>query len=189
MRNFADEIKTSVSMRDICNKYGIDTNNAGFARCCFHDEKTASMKAYSGSDGFHCFGCGAHGSVIDFVMMFFGLDFPSACEKLNADFGLGLPIGRVPTLREQREAERKSKERREQLEAKRAERERLENAYHKALDKYVRLDIQKRIFEPHNSGEEFHPKYVEALRYIAQAEYFLDIAEDNLYEFNRRSNS
>lgn len=52
------------------------------------------MKIYSGQRGFHCFGCGAHGSVIDFVMLLYDISFRQAILRINADFGLGLTGGR-----------------------------------------------------------------------------------------------
>lgn len=181
--SFAREIKSAVSMIDACNRYGIEVNRAGFARCCFHDERTASMKVYSGDRGYHCFGCGANGSVIDFVMNLFGLDFREACEKLNLDFALGLPIGKVPTLREIDRARQFEKK----MNARKAEREKREKAYHDALDEYVRLDIQMRMYKPDENTEEIHPLYADALRNITKAEYLLEVAEGELYEFNRRN--
>ena len=58
------EIKKRVSCQDACREYGVDVNRAGFTRCLWHSEKTASLKIYPGDRGYHCFGCGASGSVI-----------------------------------------------------------------------------------------------------------------------------
>ena len=84
--NFADEIKQSVSMIEMLQHYGIETNRSNFCRCPFHQEKSASFKAYPGSRGFYCYGCNESGSVIDFVMKFFGLSFGDAIKKINEDF-------------------------------------------------------------------------------------------------------
>ena len=55
--------------------------------CCpFHDEKTPSFYVYD--DHFHCFGCGAHGDAISFVMQSQGLGFMEAIEQLAAAAGL-----------------------------------------------------------------------------------------------------
>lgn len=89
-----DRIKSSVSALDACSRYGIEVNRAGFARCPFHNEKTASFKAYRGNRGYHCFGCGASGDVISLVQGLFNLPFMDACAKLNDDFGLGLSVGK-----------------------------------------------------------------------------------------------
>ncbi len=57
--------------------------------CPFHKEKTPSFHVYD--DHFHCFGCGAHGSVFDFVMQTEGLSFPEAVERLAAEAGMPVP--------------------------------------------------------------------------------------------------
>ena len=93
-------------MTDICRKYGFEITRGGYILCPFHHEKTASLKLYP--KGFHCFGCGAGGSVIDFAMRYFGLDFRAAAGRLNYDFGLGLPAGRSMTYREKSGARRRS---------------------------------------------------------------------------------
>ena len=58
--------------------------------CCpFHGEKTPSFYVYE--DGYHCFGCGAHGDAISFVMQTEGRSFPEAVQALAAEAGLDLP--------------------------------------------------------------------------------------------------
>ena len=58
--------------------------------CCpFHGEKTPSFYVYD--DHFHCFGCGAHGDAIAFVMQNAGAGFPEAVEQLAAEAGLEIP--------------------------------------------------------------------------------------------------
>jgi DNA primase len=58
--------------------------------CCpFHGEKTPSFYVYD--DHFHCFGCGAHGDAISFVMQNQGTSFPEAVEQLAAEAGLEVP--------------------------------------------------------------------------------------------------
>lgn len=81
-------IKDALPMDEVIRFYGFTPNRAGFIRCPFHREKTASLKVYK--DHWHCFGCGAGGSVIDFVMNLFHLRFSAAVVRLNADFHLGL---------------------------------------------------------------------------------------------------
>lgn len=52
-----------------------------FINCLFHQEKTPSMKIYK--DGYHCFGCGAHGDVIDLYMQVHGVDFKTAVKLMQ----------------------------------------------------------------------------------------------------------
>ena len=105
----ANYIKKTLSMRAVADQYGIVVNQGGFARCPFHDEKTASMKIYiDPGRGFHCFGCDRGGSVIDFVMELFHLPYRAALVRISTDFGYA--TGHVDTetrhrARERREAE------------------------------------------------------------------------------------
>lgn len=65
-------------------RYGVEVNKKGFASCPFHSEKTASFRVYE--DGtFHCFGCGAHGDVINFTMLINNISFNEACKHLDGD--------------------------------------------------------------------------------------------------------
>jgi DNA primase len=58
--------------------------------CCpFHGEKTPSFYVYE--DGFHCFGCGAHGDAISFVMQTQGATFMEAVQSLAGEAGLDVP--------------------------------------------------------------------------------------------------
>ena len=58
--------------------------------CCpFHNEKSPSFYVYE--DGYHCFGCGAHGDAVSFVMQSQGLQFREAVETLASEAGLDVP--------------------------------------------------------------------------------------------------
>ncbi|NNE82996.1 MAG: DNA primase [Alphaproteobacteria bacterium] len=74
--------------------------------CPFHNEKTPSFTANDDKGFYHCFGCGAHGDIISFVMETEGLSFPEAVEKLAGVAGLAVPQ-ESPQERE-RAAERKT---------------------------------------------------------------------------------
>src|SRR3989475_9891786 len=58
------------------------------ALCPFHQEKTPSFHVSPQRQTFHCFGCGAGGSVFRFVMEYEHVDFPSAVRKLAARVGI-----------------------------------------------------------------------------------------------------
>lgn len=79
-----DDIKRDHPMREVVRQYGIEINHAGFCRCPFHNERTASMKIYAQS--FYCFGCGAGGDVIDFVRLYERCDFKTAFRMLGGEF-------------------------------------------------------------------------------------------------------
>jgi DNA primase len=61
------------------------------ARCPFHDEKTPSFTVSPDKQFYHCFGCGASGSAIRFLMEYEHLSFPEAVEALAAHCGLQMP--------------------------------------------------------------------------------------------------
>ena len=79
-----DDIKRNHPMPEVVRQYGIEINRAGFCRCPFHSERTASMKIYAQS--FYCFGCGAGGDVIDFVRLYERCDFKTAFRMLGGEF-------------------------------------------------------------------------------------------------------
>lgn len=174
-------------MPEVMVHYGFEIDRAGFCKCPLHGEKTGSFKAYNGNRGFYCFGCGAHGSVIDFVMQYFGLNFQDAIAKINTDFSLGLPIGEKLDRRKQLEMNRQAFMRKRAVEAEKSERERLENAYWTAFDEWKRLDTNKIRYAPETQTEPLHPIFVEALKNISSAEYLLECAEIESYEYENRN--
>ncbi len=66
------------------------------ALCPFHEEKTPSFTVSSDKQFYHCFGCGAHGTAIGFLMEYEGLEFPAAVEELAALAGLEVPRSGAP---------------------------------------------------------------------------------------------
>lgn len=111
-KDLAKEITGQLRLRDVMEFYGIKFNSRGFALCPFHSEKTASLSIKN--EHYKCFGCGAYGGMIDFVMESYGLTFPQAMVRLDSDFHLGL-IGKEPDYRtRQQMAENRSIEKRYQ---------------------------------------------------------------------------
>ena len=79
-----DEIKQSVSMREVVERYGIHIDRKGFCCCPFHKEKTASMKVYK--DSVYCFGCGRSADIFSFVMGMEHCDFKTAYKALGGSY-------------------------------------------------------------------------------------------------------
>jgi DNA primase len=75
------------------------------ALCPFHQEKTPSFHVSPQRQTFHCFGCGAGGSVFRFVMDYEHIDFPSAVRKLAARVGIPVIEERGPGDAENRQHE------------------------------------------------------------------------------------
>ena len=185
--DYASEIKSRLTMPEMMLHYGFELDRAGFCKCPLHSEKSGSFKAYPGDRGFSCFGCGAHGSVIDFVMLYFGLSFKDALVKINEDFSLGLPIGEKLDRRKQLEINKASFERKRKIEAEKKRKEQIENAYWTAFDEWKRLDDNKRNYAPKTPTEHLHPLFVDALKNISGAEYRLECAEIARYEYEKRN--
>ena len=80
-----EEIKQSVSMTEIVERYGLSPNRAGFIRCPFHQgDHTASLKIYK--DSFYCFGCGEGGDIFKFVMLMDRVSFKDAFISLGGHY-------------------------------------------------------------------------------------------------------
>jgi DNA primase len=90
---FLDELKARVGLAAIVGKRVrlIKRGREHLGLCPFHKEKTPSFTVNEDKGFYHCFGCGKHGSVFDFVMETEGLSFPEAVERLAQDAGLALP--------------------------------------------------------------------------------------------------
>ena len=173
--SLAEQIRESVSMTDICRKYGFEITRGGYILCPFHNEKTASLKLYP--KGFHCFGCGAGGSVIDFAMRYFGLDFRAAAGRLNYDFGLGLPAGRSMTYREKKRCTEAQRRQKQLAQARREAEERLEREYDRLFAAWQVLDACRTCLKPKTPLEPLNPFFVMALQELDYYEYLLDLKE------------
>ncbi|MEP3276724.1 MAG: CHC2 zinc finger domain-containing protein [Stappiaceae bacterium] len=84
-----DAIRRSGGLAETAGRFGVSLKKNGreFWSCCpFHDEKTPSFSIYpskAGIEKYHCFGCGAHGDVIDFVREIKGVSLQDACAILG----------------------------------------------------------------------------------------------------------
>ena len=80
-----DEIKQSVSMVEVVERYGYHPNRAGFISCPFHHgDRTPSMKVYKRD--YHCHACGANGDIFSFVMGMEHCDFKTAYKALGGEY-------------------------------------------------------------------------------------------------------
>src|ERR1700689_317196 len=88
-----EEIRNRIPVSEIAGKR-LRLTRAGreYKACCpFHNEKTPSFYINDDKQFFHCFGCGAHGDIIGFLMRNDRLSFPDAVEQLAALAGLEVP--------------------------------------------------------------------------------------------------
>ena len=88
-----EEIKYRNDIEDVISGY-VTLKRAGsnlLGRCPFHSEKTPSFTVFAGTKSFYCFGCGAGGDVISFVMRTESLDYVDAVEYLAKRVGIEIP--------------------------------------------------------------------------------------------------
>lgn len=184
MIDLADQVKHLVTMDQAARRYGFEPNRAGFIRCPFHHERTPSLKIYPGVKGWHCFGCGKGGSVIDFVMNLFDINFAQAVVRLNTDFALGLtgerpsPTQRAKILEERRRAAERAAQMREEYQA--------------LAREHLSLRERIRRFEP--SREEWErgeidPMYVWAVNRLPRLEWEIERWEARYEQTKNSSNT
>src|SRR6516165_2882794 len=90
---FLDELRDRISLSGLVGRrVKLMRRGREYAGLCpFHHEKTPSFYVVDDKSFFHCFGCGAHGDAIGFVMRADNLDFLEAVEKLAGQVGLTVP--------------------------------------------------------------------------------------------------
>ena len=162
--NLFEAVKQSVTTRQAVEHYGIQVNRNGMCVCPFHNDRNPSMKA---DRRFYCFGCGATGDVIDFVSRLHGTGSKEAALTLAQDFSIPYedrgnkkqPIR--PRLRRETEEQRFR---------------RMERRCFRALSDYYHLLRRwKQEYAPRQPGEDWHPRFVEALQNLSHVEYLLDV--------------
>ena len=161
--NLFEIVKCGVSCREAAERYGVEVNHYGMALCPFHNDRHPSL--YVADDHYHCFACGEHGDVIDFVSKLFHLSLYDAAQKLAADFHLtpdkphsaaALHAKRIQTEAQQLK-----------------ENERL---CFSALSDYARvLRSWKANCAPRSPAEVPDERFVEACHRLDETEYYLDI--------------
>lgn len=170
MKYDTERIKALNPLSNELDRYGIVTDKKGFARCPFHNEKTASFRVYE--DGtFHCFGCHVYGDVISFVRLMENLSFNEACARLDRDI----------TYSEQRKIERA----RRQRENEKSVREQAGEAYITAFDVWKQNEDMIMLFAPEDN-EEPSGLYLHLLARRERLLYLLDCAEIDLYKAVRK---
>lgn len=92
-QHFIDDLISRADIVEVLGKR-IQLKKAGRefkANCPFHDEKTPSFTVSPSKGFFHCFGCGAHGTALGFLMEYDHLSFVEAVEALAASMGIEVP--------------------------------------------------------------------------------------------------
>ena len=92
-KNFIHDLLNRLDIVDVIERYvPLKKSGANYVACCpFHNEKSPSFTVSQSKQFYHCFGCGAHGTAIGFVMEHGGLGFVDAVEELARNAGVTVP--------------------------------------------------------------------------------------------------
>jgi len=108
--SFKQDLLNRVDIVEVVSRY-VQLKKGGanlLGLCPFHGEKTPSFTVSPSKQFYHCFGCGAHGNAIGFLMAYAGLGYVDALRDLAGSVGMQLPESRPRTreeaVREEREA-------------------------------------------------------------------------------------
>lgn len=96
-QSFIDDLLARVDLVDVVDsRVKLKKTGKNYSACCpFHNENTPSFTVSPDKQFYYCFGCGASGSALKFVMEFDGLSFPDAVEKLATNAGIEVPREQV----------------------------------------------------------------------------------------------
>ena len=92
-QNFIDDLLNRVDIVEVIDaRVPLKKTGREYQACCpFHNEKTPSFTVSPAKQFYHCFGCGAHGSAVGFLMDYDHLEFPEAIEELARSIGVEVP--------------------------------------------------------------------------------------------------
>lgn len=102
--DMANQIKDNSDIVDIIGEY-VDLKKAGSSYkglCPFHNEKTPSFTVDKKKQLFHCFGCGAGGDVVSFIMQKEGLSYPESLKYLGEKAGINIVYNENPVVNKRR---------------------------------------------------------------------------------------
>ncbi len=92
-KSFIHDLLNRLDIVDVVERYvPLKKAGANYVACCpFHNEKSPSFTVSQSKQFYHCFGCGAHGTAIGFVMEHAGFGYVEAIEELARNVGLEVP--------------------------------------------------------------------------------------------------
>lgn len=161
--NLFETVKYGVSNREAAVCYGVEVNRSGMALCPFHNDRHPSLLV--ADDHYHCFACGEHGDVIDFVAKLFDLSLYDAARKLSTDFHLSpdKPPGAAALNNRRKNTQAQQLRKKERL-------------CFSALTDYLWILREWKVrYAPHSPDEEqFDVRFVEACHELDHVEYLLD---------------
>lgn len=166
-----ETVKAHVPMREAAESYGLSVKRNNMALFPFHNDHHPSLLVVD--DHFHCFACGEHGDVIDFVAKLYGLSLTEAAQKLASDFGIDPDKPVLVSIRRKLKIRTEAQRLREN-----------ERLCFSVLNDYLWLlrDWQRR-YAPQTPEDKPHDRFVEACYKLALTEYRLDtLIQGDSYE-------
>ena len=109
--SFVQDLLTRTDIVEVVGRY-VELKRAGINQkglCPFHGEKTPSFIVSPSRQTYHCFGCGAHGNAVGFLMEHAGLSFPDAVRELAGRLGLAIPEDDASPQERSRAAEQRER--------------------------------------------------------------------------------
>ena len=105
-QQFIDELMSRTDIVELINEYvPLKKTGREFTACCpFHDEKTPSFTVSPVKQFFHCFGCGAHGTALGFLMDYEHMEFVEAVYELASRANLPIPVETAHSTQEQHDS-------------------------------------------------------------------------------------
>jgi len=161
--NIYENVKRNISLREAALRYGVEVGRGNMAICPFHNDHHPSL--FVADDHYHCFACGEHGDVIDFVAKLLDCRPYEAAQRLAADFGIdpndtgqASPTPANPS---------------KLIEAQRF-REQERQCFSVCMD-YVRLLTRYKTEDAPRAAEDApDDRFLEACRYLEQYEYYTE---------------
>ena len=161
--NCFQNVKYGVSCREAAERYGVEVNHHGMALCPFHNDRHPSL--YVADDHYHCFACGEHGDVIDFVSKLFRLSLYDAAQRLAADFHLGPDKPPSAAALHAKRVQTEAQQLREN-----------ERLCFSVLSDYARVLRDWKVrYAPKSPADPIHLRFVETCHELDRTEYYLDI--------------
>ena len=161
--NLFEIVKYGVSCREAAERYGVEVNHYGMALCPFHNDRHPSL--YVADDHYHCFACGEHGDVIDFVSKLFRLSLYDAAQQLAADFHLTPDKPPSAAALHAKRVQTEAQQLREN-----------EWLCFSVLSDYASVLRDWKVrYAPKSPADPIHLRFVETCHELDRTEYYLDI--------------
>ena len=112
-RSFIESLLARADIVHVINqRVPLKKGGTSYKACCpFHDEKTPSFNVSQNKQFYHCFGCGANGDALKFLMDYDGLSFVEAVESLASQYGMEVPREKLSPEKQKAQQARQQKQR------------------------------------------------------------------------------